>query len=500
MKKLLILLFFVVVTGPLWAQTGLEPGKSYLVADFNEQSLESMLELCHQAGFEYLLQRSPFATFGHYRWNPDFAHGDKAVARMAQKAEEAGVHLGLLVQPDAISENDPYLSWEYRKQLLREGRVELFDAIDANDVDLALRRNDVIKGVSTLNLLLIDDELVSYGTMEIAGDLILLHRCTRGMYGTAIVPHGVDAEVYKLWDSPGRFVAPEGALLDSVRANLERRIAASGVAFVIRSGDPGQTLIEESVRVSHAERWSDDAEARQGGTLGWFAIRCHDKKRAATTMDEVEWLMSKSAAFDAGFGLLIEEQTIRRHGGLGDMLEKIRQWDELRLSGAFTEGQKALLRDPYLDWHLEPDGKLYALNFSRRYRCNFVEEEEGVLKAESWTWRSAADDGFGLRLQVDGTTEVRNPMVNTERGLLMFPCTVKPGQRIVYDFGEKAYLTDADYNLIEVLWLEGVAALPEGASEVRLLIEADAAAPRPVVTLRYITLEGAPMHLVFPPH
>ena len=76
MKKLLFLLLVLSFVGQMAAQNGLEPKKPYLVADFNEKSLESMLALCQKGGFEYLLERNPFSTYGHYQWNPEFANND----------------------------------------------------------------------------------------------------------------------------------------------------------------------------------------------------------------------------------------------------------------------------------------------------------------------------------------------------------------------------------------------------------------------------------------
>jgi hypothetical protein len=488
MKKLVFLFLCMMFFGQLSAQNVRESGKPYLVADFNEKDLDNWLGICRKGGFEYLLERAPFSTFGHYQWNPEFAANDKAVARMVQKAEAAGIHLGLLVHPNVISENDAYFTPKYIKHFLREGPVELFSEFDGDERDIAIRYTEVVEGVSSLNLILVENELISYGTVERAGDLLLLHRCTRGAYGTRATSHPVNAEAYKIWDSPERFVVPDETLRDSVKWYLDRRIEASGITFVIRAGEPGQEMLDGSLRVRQVERWAGDEGV---ANLGWIHIHAANKKRDATSLDEIEWMMSKAISFDAGYGLLIDRKAMKEHGQLTEILEKIRQWESLRHSGSLTQAQRDALRDPYDDWHLEQedDGSfaLYQWKISRRFQCNFVDADSLLIGTEPWEWKADADGPFGLRLQVKGKEAIKDPMINTESGLVMFPCLIKPGQRLVYDGGEVAFIKDENYKTLREITVEGVAALPEGTSEVHLYCETEKEGAVPEVTLRYIT-------------
>lgn len=488
MKRFSLLLIVLAIVGMVGAQSP----KPYLVADFTENELGPMLDLCHRGGFEYLVHRNPFATYGHYEWNRDFARkGTESVARMIQRAEEEGVHLGLLVQADAISTDDSYFTPKYYSQLRREGQVVLFSALKEDDHNVALRRNEVLKNPSSLNLILIDDELISYGTMEFAGDLVLLHHCSRGMYGTKSAAHKATAEAYKLWDAPDRYVAPDGELLATVRRQLEDRLSAAGVPFVMYKGAAGQEMLDESIRVRQVERW--EAEGVQNGSLGWFVIRATDKLKAGTTMEDLEWMLSKAACFDAGYGLLVDPKAMKSHGLLNEMLTKTRQWNELIVDGAFSPSQKERLRDPYLNWHLEPqeDGHyvLYPINISRRYQCNFISEESGLLTSEKWTWNAEEEGRYGLRIMVDGSTEIHDAMVNTEKGLVLFPCVIRPGQQLCYDFTDVARVMDANYNIVKEVTVEGLSELPEGDSEVYFICEYDPSKKRPEVSLRYVTHE-----------
>ena len=120
MKRLCILILLVLFFGVVQAQLP----QTYMVSDFAEDELESVLDLCERGGVEQVLHKSPFSSYGHYEWDPAFASkGDRSVARMVQKAQEAGVRLGLLIHEDAISLNDSYFAPRYFKQLRKTGPV-----------------------------------------------------------------------------------------------------------------------------------------------------------------------------------------------------------------------------------------------------------------------------------------------------------------------------------------------------------------------------------------
>ena len=465
----------------------------YLVADFAEKDMPTMLDICHRGGFETLVVMTPFSTYGHYEWNETFApEGDISVRRMVKASEDEGITLGLLVQEDAISINDAFFAPKYFSQFRHTEPLVLFDEMAAEDVDIALRRNELFRSLSALNLLLIDEEVVSFGTMEFAGDLVLLHHCTRGLYGTKRTAHDINAKVYRIWDDPERFVFPEGELLSMVRQQLTERMEAANINMMLSKGSAGQELLEESIRVRQVERW--ESEGIGNNCLGWFVVHAADKKRFATTREDLEWVLSKAAVFHASYGLVLDPTVLRSHGSVSEMLPLIKQWNDLTRQDAFTTRQKEVMKDPYLDWHLERQTDslfmLYPCNYSRRYQCVFQEVDTGLLQSEKWVWNAEEEGRFGLRLQIDGEVEIVNPMINTSKGLVMFPCTMKPGQRLFYDFGDNALVVDANGNTMEEVVVEGLSELAQGDNEVSLFCEVDPQAEqRPVVRLRYFTHE-----------
>lgn len=489
MKRIGILTLLLSLAFGLRAQTT----QPYIVADFAEADLPTMLGLCRQGGFETLVVRNPFATLGHYEWDATFApEGDKSVRRMVEAAAAEGVTLGVMIQEEVISRNDAFFTPKYYQQFQHSEPLVLFDELSAEDVDIPLRRNDLFRTVSAMNLLLIDDEIVSFGTMEIAGDLVLLHHCTRGLYGTKKTVHGLNAKVYRIWDTPERNVIPDGELRQRVRQQLADRLAAGNVSLTLVKDAPGQEFLDKSLRVRKVESWVDEGVANN--SLGWCMVYPSDKKRPATTMSDLEWVLSKAAAFNASYGLLVDLKTMNAHGMVSEMLETMRQWNLLMKHNAFKPLQKEAMKDPYLDWHLDRETdslfQLYPWNYSRRYQCHLQRIDTGLVQSETWTWNTEVEGRFGLLLQVDGATEVVNPMVNTSRGLVMFPCTVRPNQLLEYHFEDSAYVRDANQHLLASIPIEGLPELEQGDNEVSLLCEMDSLAEQmPVVTLRYITRE-----------
>ena len=494
----------------LWDALRAQQHSTYMVTDFSSSDFETVLSLCREGGVDALLHRAPFASFGHYEWHPDFApEGDRSVARMVERAQERGVQLGIYAQTDAISLNDPYFSPRYYPRLRRSGKVTLFHDIDAEQGAFAVDLNEVFNQPSSLNLLLVEGEMIAYGTMEPAQESVILYRCARGAYGTVASEHGMEAEAYKLWDSPGRFVAPDGSLRDSVRWHLTQRIEAAGLPFVCYSDAPGTNRVDGTVRVRQVEAWEQEREAFRANTaaeaapdaawsLGWYGIHASEGRQPATTLEELEWFLSKAAAFDAGYGLVIDRAAVQRHGLLDRMMALVKAWNTVRDAGILTDEQKEELKDPYQDWHLEPYGEdsflLYPIRLSRGYRCNLT--QNGPF-GEEWIWKASENHSVAVSIEVRGKGELRQPVLTIGADTLQVPCTVKAGQVLRCGFDGVARIMDADDHLVKEFVLGMVPVLAMGEPVVWFGGEARGTGKYPEVIVRYQTRD-MPIPLLVP--
>jgi len=381
-------------------------------------------------------------------------------------------------------------------------------------------------------VLQIDDELITFRTMETTGNIHLLYHCVRGAFGTKKSVHRKDASVYKLWDTPERTFLPDLELQDQMAQTMAKKLAKTDYPLLIFNdlksygyGEKGDTAIGHFLdtmrkynpdkllqadlltpiawhylsRVNENKLWTASMrmkivetltqkqnfyhEQQMSWMIGNFPIILADKNRRATTLEELEWFLSKAAAFDAGFGLFFNAETMQKHGLANIMLNTIKIWEDLRLSHAFTDKMKEAMKDPYSDWHIKKIGAsffLYPQHNSRRYFCN--------LSDDHWEWNSPYTSQFALCITVEGKGCISDPAIITPNGMLSFPCTISAGQYLIYDFEGSACITDLNYNKIGDVIAEGISVLDEGKSEVSFTCKVKTEERRqPNVTIRYYT-------------
>ena len=176
------------------------------------------------------------------------------------------------------------------------------------------------------------------------------------------------------------------------------------------------------------------------------------------------------------------------------MLEAIKNWDKLREAQAFSDEQKARLKDPQTEWHLEKTDEqtynLYPLSISKHFRCNMAEMQPGQPGGADWSWSSPYESVYAIRLKVDGDGTIKDPSFTTPKGVIKFPCEISDRQYLLYTFDGKAVVTDKNYNVINEVTPQGNALLPAGSSAVAFSCE-QISEDAPEVIIRYIT-KGTP--------
>lgn len=509
-----------------WGKTSRAAMKPYIISDFSENDLDFVLEKCHRAGMEYLYHIEPFAHWGHFDWSPEFVKGDdKAVAQLVARAEKEGVKMGVHTLSNFMTTDDSYVTPLPSKHLLKQGVVKLQTDITADQTDFAVYNSPLFSRPMTINVLQIGDELISYRTAELSGDIQVLHSCTRGVYGTKKSAHSKNETVYKLWDHPYKTLFPDLELQDAFADRIIEIFNNTGLSQISFDGLEGcsytgqdnyavsrfvsrcyegwdHNVMNDASQLNHynwhihsrmnwGEPWGEamrtgQVEARIKNQdffrrnlfprmLGWFKISLADRKYECTTLEDVEWAMSEAAGFDAGYGMTIYMNAMRNHGQLDDLLDAMKNWDALRLADAFSEAQKQRLKDPYTEWHLEKSDDstflLYEMHISRRFRCDFNDMQPGQPHGADWQWNTPFEGGFALRIHVEGKGSVTNPCLRTADDVLMFSCTLKSGQYLLFDFNGKAIVTDKNYNFIASVEPQGTATLPQGDSAVSFSCE-----------------------------
>jgi hypothetical protein len=456
----------------------------------------------------------------------------KDTAYLKGKCRQSGLDLGLQVLANRIPTDSKHVTPKPSIHLLKQGTLRLLLPIEETQTEFAVYHSELFATPATINVLQIDDELVIYRSTEEVGDIHLFYGCVRGAFGTRRSPHSKDATVYKLWDTPERALLPDLELQDQMAQAQAKKLSKTTYDLLIFNNlksyaynnlgesaighfldtmhkyNPDKLLqadlltpnskrflsrINEnqlwnaSMRTKIVETLTERQEYYRNNQMPWmignFQIHLADKNRQATSMEELEWFLSKAAAFDAGFGLDFSVETMRKHGLTNIMLNTIRTWETLRLSHAFSDKLKEALKDPYGDWHIKKDGDdflLYPQHNSRRYYCNLTDDH--------WEWNSPYTSPFALSIAVEGKGSISNLVIRTPNGVLHFSCSIKAGQYLIYDFEGSACITDLNYNKIGDVTAEGVSVLDEGISEVSFTCEVKTEErKKPEVTIRYYT-------------
>ena len=466
----------------------------------------------------------------------------KDTAFLKEKCRQAGLDLGLVVMANRIPTDSKWVTPMPSEHLLKQSTLDLQLPMDEKETEFAVNHSEIFDQPAYINVLQIGDELITYRTTEKSGDIQLIYGCVRGAFGTKKYAHPENAIVYKLWDTPERTLLPDLELQVEMAQAEAKRLAKTDYPLLIFNdlksyayiqGDSAicsfldtmhkynpdkllqadlltpaswhylsrvneNQLWNESMRTKIVETLTEKQESYRNNLMPWmignFPILLADKNRKATTMEELEWFLSKAAAFDAGFGLLFDIEAMKKHGLTDDMLNTINIWETLRLAGAFSEEQKEQFKDPYGNWHLEKESDtiylLYTQHVSRRYFCHQTEEH--------WKWYSPYSGRFALRIAVEGKGSVSDLYFRTPNGILFLPYTLKAGQHLFYNFDGTAFITDLNYNKIEEIHPQGVSLLEEGLSEITFACEVlPEGQKKPEVTVRYMT-RGEAGRMVLP--
>ena len=445
--------------------------------------------------------------------------------------------MGFSVLANRIPIDSKLVAPKPSEHLLKQGILRLQLPMDDNQTEFAVYHSELFDIPATINVLQIEDELITYRTTEVSGNIHLFYHCVRGAFGTKAKAHSKDTPVYKLWDTPERTLLPDLEVQDQMAQKLAKELAQTDYPLLIFNdlksyayNEQGDTAIAHFLdtirkynpdkllqadlltpaswyrlsRINENQLWNESMRTKVMETLpdkqlfyhfcmfpwmiGNFQIILADKNRKATTLEELEWFLSIAAAFDGGFGLDFSEKAMRTHGLTEEMLNTIRIWETLRQANAFSEAQKEAFKDPYGNWHIEQADEssylLYPLHISRRYFCDY--------EGESWRWDNPYEGRFALQIAVEGKGSINELNLHTPHGNLYIPCTVKANQYLVYDFEGAALVTDQNYNKLQEVEVQGNAYLNEGISEVSFSCETKSEGNiSPMVTIRYITRGAA---------
>ncbi len=378
-------------------------GRSYMISSFGEADVDEMLGYTRRAGLYSLYHEGPFRSWGHFVLNEaQFPGGRAGVKRAVEKAHAMGLHFGVHTLTNFINTNDPYVTPVPDARLSVTGASTLARSIDGAQAELEVASPEFFRVFpeNHLRTVRIDRELLQYDSVTSSAPWRLLG-LTRGAFGTQRAAHTGGATVGKLFDHSYKVFFPDFVMQREVARNLAAFLNETGVDHIDFDGHEGGlasgqgdyavgVFAEDVMRgvthdlimgtsISKTYYWHIGSyynwgEPWYGGfresmqqyridnqalfdrnymphMLGWYLLT------DSTTMDEMEWMLARAAAYSAGFAMVARPAALRANPRTPQLLDAIREWERARTSGAFSAVQRERLKDATAAFHLDTAGR-----------------------------------------------------------------------------------------------------------------------------------------------
>lgn len=527
----------------VWGKVSPGATASYLIVDFGESTVDRAIEMTRRAGLRYLYHSSPFETWGHFRLKPSlFPNGWDGLKACLQKANAAGVKVGLHTLSNFITPNDAYVSPRPDPRLARIGSSVLAGDVDVTQRDIPVADTNYFARPSAMNTVVVGEELIRFGSVSKEAPWRLLD-CERGAWGTRASAHAQGASVGRLLDHEykvflsnldlSREIARNladlfnqtGALqlsFDGLEGNWSTGYGKYGCAEFVKAwydalkpelrgrvindaSLPGHFSWHIHTRMNWGEPWYGGFRESQTlyrfknqvyfernympRMLGWFALR------SDTSLEDAEWLLARAAGFNAGFTLAtslastaqleadpLSADTARRFGATSAILETIRQWETARMAQAFPEAIRAVLRDNQREFRLRPLGPgRWELRETHLERFTHDTATNPPSRFTFTTPNAPQPLQWILRSTAKEPVQGLKMVLNGGTVLELGPSSVPAGGSVRYDGGPEAVIADAAWKEVGRVRVEA-AAVRVASGPVSLTLQCE---PRSGGTLKW---------------
>ncbi len=483
----------------LWSATA-----SYLIMSFGEEDLERAMNLTQKAGLKYLYHSDPFKNWGHFDLREQaFPDNWESMARCVARAEEKGLRLGVHTLSNFITTSDPYVTPVPDPRLAQVGAAKISEDVGINQSEIIIDDPDFFNQMknNTLHAAVVNGEIIRYREISSQSPWTLLD-CERGAFGTTPGEHKSGDTIAKLMDHGYKTFLTDADLSKEVALTIAdlfnetglRQISFDGLEgnwstgmgqygrqlfvkywydalspdlqgkIITDASNPGHYFWHMYTRMNWGEPWY--AGFRESQTqyrllnqafyqrnlmpsmLGWFRMT------PQISLEDIEWLLARSAGFDAGFALVTSPEIVENHGMGDKILNTIKIWEEARMAGVFTSDLKPDLQDISKEFHLETNGPgAYNLYFANLAKANYKNMQkqpgephniivelnnENPEQPVSLLISSPSESGLSdIQIEIDNYRKV------------LLPLNLPPDHHIRYTGGSYVDLYDKTWNKID---------------------------------------------------
>jgi hypothetical protein len=469
----------------VWSRLNPELGRSYLIAEFSESNIDTMIGYAQKGNFLSLYHPNPFSSWGHYQPSQRyFPSGESGLKNCVDRATQAGLLLGVHTLTNFIQTGDAYVTPSPDTRLAKTGSSRLVGQVSADATTLEVESPEYFDNqqANWLRTVMVNGELIRYGRVSQSPPWQLVD-CQRGAFGSRAAEHAEGSEVAKLMDHPYRVFLADHELQREIAIRLADLFNRTGLnhldfdghegCWASGQGDYGIEMFAQVFydHVNHfvhngtsnsqpfywhintccnwGEPWyggfrSSMAEYRINNQallernwmpkmLGWFQFT------SETSLADIEWLMARSAGYDSGFALVASEKVFGQNPLTDELLERIRVWESLRMAGAFSAEQKEAMRDSEREFHLtltDQGPTLRAYRITEAFQHTPQQLQPGEPTASQWQYTQIGErQPLQLLLEVIGEQGQVQDISLELNSYLTFtiPVPLKAGQTLVCD-------------------------------------------------------------------
>lgn len=335
---------------------------------------------------------------GHFPWKPEYPRGMDDLKDVVDRVRKAGILPGIHIHYNKAHKQDAYVTPRPDPRLNLSESFTLSESIDATASEIPVEENPRLCTLDNeRRILKIQNELVTYENYTTTWPF-RFENCQRGALGTRASAHELSSRVGLLdvdsWPAFVRFTQ-NTSIQEEVAERLRDIYQKAGFQFVYYDGAEDvpppywfnvsraqwivsqrlqpEALFAEGACKSHfswhilsrgnafdvfkpevikaATRAYPAAEISRAAkdftniNFGWIGYWAPDQDTIGTQPDMLEYVTSRSAAWDCPISLVSDLVAMDRHPRTPDNCEVLRRWEEIRAKKWLTPQQKVALRN-----------------------------------------------------------------------------------------------------------------------------------------------------------
>jgi hypothetical protein len=185
--------------------------------------------------------------------------------------------------------------------------------------------------------------------------------------------------------------------------------------------------------------------------LGWFLMK------PETSIEDINWLLARSAAFDAGYAFVTSYDALEKNGYTDKILSAIGMWEHARMQGVFSAEQKLLMEDVNNEFILTKSDddafqltRIYTFRFTHEYR----QRQPGEPLSSSIEFENPGEEQVMAFILTAKKGTIINPEIEISGNrLIIIPVKLDEGEHLKFD-GEFANVYSAQWQLQKSIGLD----------------------------------------------